>query len=186
MRLLSISDNLSLQDLKIARVVSLLVPVFNTSIYYANTVDRRLKNSEQGKRRNERARAYDMHMSNAFLPRTCPCKRANSSTWWRKTGGRCPLLKSKVASSWSSSSASAIDVLLSLPFRKCSSHSHSAHGRYRSRYIDIDVYRWQDRDTRAVFNLICRVSLIPFIFRTLHAHSHDIHILYQESKNIWK
>lgn len=23
----------------------------------------------------------------ALLPRTCPCKRANLSTWWRKTGG---------------------------------------------------------------------------------------------------
>lgn len=40
----------------------------------------------------------------ALLPRTCPCKRANSSTWWQDRW-RYPLLKSKVASSWSSSSS---------------------------------------------------------------------------------
>lgn len=102
------THNLSFKNLKITRVVSLCTS--NTSAYYVNILDRIRRLRTAGRESGETSMCYIYYIYIYYMhsPRTCPCRRANSSTWWHKTGGdarfsnrrsrrpghRCPLLRS--------------------------------------------------------------------------------------------
>lgn len=106
----------------------------------------------------------------ALLPRTCPCKRANSSTWWRKTGGdarfsnrrsrrpghhrRHPLLRSSPSSRFRSGNVR---------------RTHTLHTQMMPITILISMCIDDKIGIREWFNLIRRVWFL-FISPTLRAH----------------